>query len=64
MAAGFPKTLKKSLRESSVDADVVIVRDAVKQENYENKVLDLLYPPDPADEDDSIMQPFSGVIAS
>ncbi|CAD7928093.1 unnamed protein product [Amoebophrya sp. A120] len=47
MAAAFPSTLKSELRKEGIEADVVVVRDTEKQEQYEGKVLDLLYPPAP-----------------
>mmetsp|Transcript_1943 Transcript_1943/g.4473 ORF Transcript_1943/g.4473 Transcript_1943/m.4473 type:complete len:162 (+) Transcript_1943:222-707(+) len=47
MAAAFPTTLKSELRKEGIEADVVVVRETEKQEQYEIKVLDLLYPPSP-----------------
>ncbi|CAD7928667.1 unnamed protein product [Amoebophrya sp. A25] len=44
LAAAFPITLKSELKKEGIDADVVIVRDTDKQEQYEVKVLDLIYP--------------------
>lgn len=44
MALKFPSSLKAELKNEKIDADVVVVKDIERQEQYESKVLDLLYP--------------------
>lgn len=43
MAMALPGSLKNGLRAEGIEADVVVVRETSKQEEYEHKVLDLLY---------------------
>lgn len=63
LAMKFPSGLKKALAEQKVDADVVVCRDADRQEAYEHKVLDLLYPQlgdyDPSAQGEGILEIFN-----